>query len=98
MGMFDDLIPTQAAPKAGVGAPLTSLSFADLVPQLDKYQQAAQDDLAANKKLGIESDDGFKRQILNGATFNGAGTILAGLDTPAQILAHGTLDPSEGYN
>src|ERR1019366_4732321 len=34
----------------------------------------------------------------NGATFNGAGTILAGLDTPAQMLAHGTLDPSEGYN
>ena len=65
-------------------------------PAPDKYRQAALDDLATDKKLGI-SQTGLKNMILHGATMGASNDILAALDTPVQMLAHGTINPVEAF-
>lgn len=73
-----------AVPLSSAGAP-------------DKYQQAALDEQAQSRKLGLDDGTGFKNMILHGATMGASNDILAALDTPVQMLAHGTLDPSEAW-
>lgn len=63
----------------------------------DKYHAAARQELAANEKLGLGASP-VARRILQGATFNTADEIMAGMQTPIEMFKRGTLDPREGYN
>jgi hypothetical protein len=74
------------------GAPTQSTPAA---PELDKYQQAAQEDLGFAKSIG--RDQGYGRRILQGATFGWGDEILAAGQTPLEMIKRGTFDPSEAY-
>jgi len=60
----------------------------------DKYQQAA---AAEDKAIG-GADAGFTRRLTHGATLGADSTILAGMQTPLEMIKRGTIDPREGYN
>lgn len=60
----------------------------------DKYQEAA---LAEDKAIG-GGDAGFTRRLTHGATLGADSTILAGLETPLEMIKRGTFNPAEGYN
>lgn len=62
-------------------------------PPPDKYQQAAIDDISKNGE-----DAGFTRRLAHGATLGADSTILAGLQTPLEMIKRGTFNPAEGYN
>ena len=64
----------------------------------DKYQQAAIDEQAALNAKGIDEGAGFTRRLAHGATLGADSTILAGLETPLEMMRHGTFSPSEGYD
>jgi hypothetical protein len=64
----------------------------------DKYQQAAVQERDALKAQGVDTGAGILRRAIQGATFNTADEALAGLQTPLEMVRHGTLDPREGYN
>lgn len=64
----------------------------------DKYKQAAIDDNAKLKAAGRDPSAGLARLGVQGATFNAADEILAGLRTPFEMAKRGTWDPREGYN
>lgn len=65
--------------------------------KLDKYQQAAQEDLARQEQAGFGGGYGLNNSILNGQTLGAAPTILSALNTPVEMIKHGTFDPTEGY-
>ncbi len=67
-------------------------------PAPDKYQQAAQTDIAAAKASGADEGAGLTRRLAHGATLGADSTILAGLETPLEMIKRGTLNPVEGYN
>ena len=67
-------------------------------PKLDKYQQAALDEQALLKAAGGSEGAGYTRRLAHGATLGADSTILAGLQTPLEMIKHGTADPREGYN
>lgn len=67
-------------------------------PQLDQYQQAAIQERDAMKAQGIDTGAGMTRRAMQGATFNTADEILAGLTTPLEMIKRGTFSPREGYN
>jgi hypothetical protein len=64
----------------------------------DKFQQAAINEQAALKAKGIDEGAGYTRRLAHGATLGADSTILAGLETPLEMIKHGTFSPSEGYN
>jgi hypothetical protein len=64
----------------------------------DKYQQAAQADIAAANASGADEGAGFTRRLAHGATLGADSTILAGLETPLEMIKRGTFNPLEGYN
>jgi hypothetical protein len=64
----------------------------------DKYQQAAQEDVAAAQKAGVPQDTGFAHRVVSGMTLGALPTIMAGLETPLEMVKRGTLDPSEAYS
>lgn len=64
----------------------------------DKYQQAAIDEQSALKEAGGSEGAGFTRRLAHGATLGADSTIMAGLETPFEMIKHGTIDPREGYN
>lgn len=65
----------------------------DAAPAPDKYQQAAIDDIAKSGET-----PGFTRRLEHGATLGADSTILAGLQTPLEMIKRGTFNPAEGYN
>src|SRR6266404_3031027 len=67
-------------------------------PAPDKYQQAAIDEQAALKAAGGNEGAGFTRRLAHGATLGADSTILAGLETPLEMVKRGTFNPVEGYN
>lgn len=67
-------------------------------PQLDKYQQAAFSERDALKEKGIDTGAGLTRRVAQGASLNTADEILAGLQTPLEMIKRRTFDPREGYN
>lgn len=67
-------------------------------PQLDQYQQAAVQERDALKAQGVDTGAGMTRRAMQGATFNTADEILAGLSTPLEMIKRGTFSPREGYN
>lgn len=79
---------------------LSQMSDAELIaahssaPPPDKYQQAATEE---DKAVG-GADAGFTRRLAHGATLGADSTILAGLETPLEMIKRGTFNPAEGYN
>lgn len=67
-------------------------------PKPDKYQQAAIDEQTQLKAAGGDEGAGFTRRLAHGATFGADSTILAGLQTPLEMIKRGTFNPLEGYN
>jgi hypothetical protein len=94
----------QNAPEADIDAYVSSegVSLDELkkptAPALDKYQQAAVDERNAMQTKGIDTGAGLTRRLAQGASFNLADEVLAGLSTPLEMFKRGTLDPREGYN
>jgi hypothetical protein len=68
-----------------------------LSPAADKYKQAALDEQAQMRKLGLDDGTGYKNMVLHGATMGASNDVLAALDTPVQMLTHGTLNPAEAW-
>lgn len=64
----------------------------------DQYQQAALQERDALKAQGVDTGAGITRRAIQGATFNAADEVLAGLSTPLEMIKHGTFSPREGYN
>lgn len=62
----------------------------------DKYREAAVSDRAQTEKMGLGGSP-YTRRLLQGATFNTADEILAGLSTPIEMARKGTFNPAEGY-
>lgn len=62
----------------------------------DVYHTAARQELADNQRLGLGANP-TARRIAQGATFNTADEIMAGLGTPIEMFKHGTFNPAEGY-
>lgn len=62
----------------------------------DKYAQAAIDERDALKAKGVGVSPGLTRRLAQGATFNAADEILAGLSTPLEMFKRG-VGPREGY-
>jgi len=67
------------------------------VPEPDKYKAAALEEADKYKSSGIPIEAGYARRAIQGATFNGADEILAGLMTPFEMVKRGTFNPAEGY-
>jgi hypothetical protein len=65
----------------------------EAAPAPDKYQQAALDERAAVNP----GDAGLTRRLAHGATLGADSTILAGLETPLEMIKQGTFNPAEGY-
>lgn len=63
----------------------------------DKYQQAAMDESARLKDMGAPDTQGFTRRLVHGATLGADTTLSALATTPAEMIRHGTFDPTEGY-
>jgi hypothetical protein len=70
---------------------------APAAPPPDKYQQAAIDEQANLKAAGGDEGAGFTRRLAHGATLGADSTILAGLQTPLEMIKRG-VGPGEGYN
>lgn len=64
---------------------------------LDQYQQAAIGERDALKAKGVDTGAGVLRRAVQGVSFNTADEILAGLQTPLEMVKRGTLDPRDGY-
>lgn len=92
----------QNAPEADIDAYVASegvtLDQLKGQPAPDKYKQAAIDDNAKIRAAGADPSAGLARLGIQGATFNFADEILAGLMTPFEMAKRGTFDPREGYN
>ena len=80
---------------AGEGVSLDQLKGNKSSSPPDKYQQAAIDE---DKAIGGAPSAGYTRRLAHGATLGADSTILAGLQTPLEMVRHGTFDPREGYN
>jgi hypothetical protein len=81
-----------------VAAQAAQRFLASSAPKPDKYQQAAVEERDALKAKGIDTGAGLTRRLAQGATFNTADEILAGLTTPLEMIKRGTFSPREGYN
>lgn len=66
-------------------------------PEPDKYRSAAMADREKLAKAGVDTDAGLPRIGMQGATFNTADEILAGLTTPLEMIRNKTWNPAEGY-
>lgn len=66
-------------------------------PAPDKYQQAALDERNAMQAKGIDTGAGLTRRLAQGASFNLADEVLAGLSTPLEMVKRGTINPAEAY-
>lgn len=71
---------------------------APAAPAPDKYQQAAIDEAKSLDAAGVPRETGFTRRLVHGVTLGADNTIMAGLETPLEMIKHGTFSPSEGYD
>ena len=72
-------------------------SAAPAAPVLDKYQQAAADELAKLKGTPADPSYSVPESFFNGAMMGALPTVMAGLTTPFEMIKRGTLDPTDGY-
>jgi hypothetical protein len=63
----------------------------------DAVMKRAREEYAADKARGIPVEASAGRRALQGMTFNTADEILAGLQTPLEMVKRGTFNPIEGY-
>lgn len=63
----------------------------------DKYHQAAIDEAADLKAKGIDTPTGYTRRLVHGATLGADSTIIAGLETPLEMIKRG-VGPGEAYS
>lgn len=89
--------PGAAAAPADPWAQFVAPSGA-VAPPPDKYQQQATSDLAKAKAAGMDMSYGPGETFMNGRMLGALPTVMAGLLTPAEMIRHGTIDPTEGYN
>lgn len=89
--------PEGATPEQAFQVLQQQLSSNPDAPKLDKYQQAAVEERNALNAKGIDTGAGLTRRLAQGATFNTADEIMAGLTTPLEMIKRGTFDPREGY-
>lgn len=68
-----------------------------LQPEPDKYQSAARKEIDDLNAKGIDTGASVARQFLQGASFNSADEILAGLSTPLEMIRQSTFNPAEAY-
>lgn len=66
-------------------------------PAPDPYRATAEKEFSDLKAKGVPVEMGATRRFLQGATFNAADDILAGLATPIEMAMRGTFNPAEGY-
>lgn len=66
-------------------------------PEPDKYRAAAIEERDKLAKAGVDTSAGLPRIGLQGATFNTADEVLAGLTTPLEMIGNKTWNPAEGY-
>lgn len=66
-------------------------------PEPDQYRAAAMADREKLSKAGVNTDADLPRIGMQGATFNTADEILAGLTTPLEMIGQKTWNPVEGY-
>lgn len=66
-------------------------------PTTDPYRATAEKEYAEAKAKGVPVEQGAARRFLQGASFNTADEILAGLTTPFEMVKRGTFNPVEGY-
>lgn len=66
-------------------------------PKLDKYQQAAAQDIAATSDLP-RAAPGYASQFIHGATLGADTALMAAAETPLEMIKRGTTSPVEGYN
>lgn len=71
---------------------------ASAAPAPDKYQQAAADEARSLDASGAPRETGLTRRLVHGATLGADSTIMAGLETPLEMIKHGTFSPAEGYD
>lgn len=71
---------------------------APTAPPPDKYQQAAIDEAKSLDASGAPRETGYTRRLVHGATLGADSTIMAGLETPLEMIKHGTMSPAEGYD
>ena len=103
MGVFDDAdaqLAAQRAAQQGTASVPPGTLFADPVapPQLDKYQQAAVDEYDRNPAIQARTKgiEGYSARIGMGIPWSDE--IMAGLNTPFEMVRQGTFDPREGYS
>jgi hypothetical protein len=63
----------------------------------DPIKDRAKKEYDEAKAKGIPVEPGATRRLLQGATFNFADEILAGLKTPLEMVKRGTINPVAGY-
>jgi len=104
--------PDGATPEQAFQILQQHLGTAAAAPAPDKYQQAALDErnalLPSQKGLSDlvtgdagqqpTGDAGLTRRLVHGATLGADTTLLAGLETPLEMIKRGTFSPAEGYN
>lgn len=67
-------------------------------PKDDPVKAEVRKELEDMKAKGVPVySDGKARQYLQGASFNTADEILAGLQTPIEMIKRGTFNPAKGY-
>lgn len=81
---------------------LSSMSDADLLKAIgakepDKYQQAAQDEIAAIEAKGGDVNAGVTRRLAHGATLGADSTLIAAALSPVEAIRRG-VGLKEGYN
>ena len=64
----------------------------------DPVRAQVRQEMQADRAKGMPELYGASRQALQGATFNLADEVLAGLSTPIEMIKRGTFNPVEGYN
>src|SRR5262245_11161266 len=98
---YDDLSDADfaAALRAKYYPDMPAAQFNQMVglTQTDKYRQAAEQEFADLKAKGVPVEAGLSRRVAQGATLGAADEILAGLQTPLEMVKRGTLDPREAY-
>lgn len=65
--------------------------------ETDPYRIAARKEVDDLKAKGVDTGAGIVRQAMQGATFNLADEVMAGVLTPLEMIRQGTFNPAEGY-
>src|SRR5215204_7656141 len=71
-------------------------NFSKAAP-VDPYKQEAQAEYQRLQSKGVPVEPTLTRRVAHGATLGASDEILAGAQTPFEMIRRGTWDPREGY-